>query len=292
MKYYLGIDGGGTKTTYLVIDENGKQVDERTYLGTAIDTYSMAEVKKRLVQGITEAPYEFAGVFAGLGGITCEEDCDKINAILKSCKNVKGPVGSNNDVSNALAGALAGEDGIVLIAGTGSVAYGKNGDKTWRAGGYGYLEGDAGSSYDLGRQALKYLARVIDKRFKRSSFTDAMMDATKCYNFSDLAKYFNTVSRADTAQLAMVVTSYYKNHYAKRIIEYGVDQVLEMVTAVFRECGFKKAKLSIIGGLGNANTVYRQTLLEKLPKTIEYVPYKKEAAMGAAILAKQLATKK
>jgi len=288
MKYYLGIDGGGTKTTYQVIDENKKIVKEKTSLGTSIDTYPINEVKKRLLTNINSFKYKFSGIYAGMGGITSKKDIETIKSILKSSKNSIGKVGAGNDVTNALEGAVNG-DGIVLIAGTGSVAYGKNKRLTHRAGGYGYKEGDAGSSYYLGYKALQHLARVVDKRLPVSSFSNDLIKDTGCTNFSNLAKFIDKADRSYIASLAMIVTKHCKNNkYAKEIIMDAVNESLTMIYTVFRECKFKTAKFSIIGGLGNANTLYKELLLQGLNKNITFVKKKYEASYGASLLAFKL----
>ena len=97
-------------------------------------------------------------------------------AIVKETTKIK----AGNDVINALYGSLGGEDGIIIIAGTGSVSFGKNKDKIARAGGYCYQEGDAGSSYDLGYKALQHLARVIDNRYEETSFSLAHLFQMYC----------------------------------------------------------------------------------------------------------------
>lgn len=288
MKYYLGIDGGGTKTTYQVIDENKKIVDETTSNGTSIDTYPMEEVKKRLLTNINKFKYKFSGIYAGLGGITSNKDIEMIKKILKSSKNCVGKVGAGNDVTNALEGAVNG-DGIVLIAGTGSVAYGKNKTITHRSGGYGSKEGDSGSSYFLGMKALQYLARVIDKRFPESSFSKDLCKEIKCCDFSSYAKFLYAADRSYIASLAVFVTKHAKtNKYARYIVELAVDEALLMINTVFRECKFKKAIFSIIGGLGNADTLYKELLLKKLNKNITFIPKKYEASYGSSLLAIKL----
>lgn len=288
MKYYLGIDGGGTKTTYQVIDENKKIVAEKTSLGSSIDTYPINEVKKRLLTNINSFKYKFNGIYAGMGGITSNKDIETIKRILKSSKKSVGKVDAGNDVTNALEGAING-DGIVLIAGTGSVAYGKNNKLTHRSGGYGYKEGDAGSSYAVGYKALQYLARVIDKRTPITNFAKELMNETKCHDFSSLAKFFDKADRSYIASLAKIVTkNAKKDKIAKKIITDEVNEVLVMIDTVYKECKFKKAKFSIIGGLGNADSLYKELLLKGLNKNITYIKKKYEASYGASLLAIKL----
>jgi len=290
-KYYLGIDGGGTKTSYLVIDENKKIVKEITSLGTAIDTYPIDLVKKRLLKNINSFKYKFSGIYAGIGGITSKKDIELIKHIIASSKNCIGKVNANNDVTNALEGALNG-DGIILIAGTGAVVYGKNKRTTHRAGGYGYKEGDAGSSYYLGYRALQHLARVVDNRLPLTPFSKELIKDTKCSDFSNLAKFINKADRSYIASLAVIVTKHAKsNKYAAEIINDAIDEVLTMIYTVYRECGFKKTNFSIIGGLGNANSLYKELLLKGLNNNIVYIKKKHEASYGASLLAYKLINK-
>lgn len=288
MKYFLGIDGGGTKTSYLVLDENKKIVVETTSLGTSLDTYPIQLITKRLIENIENFPYQFSAIYAGLGGITSFEDRKLIIDIIKTAKNVIGPVDADSDVTNALAGALNNEDGIVLIAGTGSVVYGRNKNKTHRAGGYGALEDDIGSAYYLGHYALRYLARVIDKRFPTSDFAEELMKKTNCFDYSSLAKYFLVASRSEIAALAQVVTKHEENYHALEIINDSVKGALLMINTVFRECGFSKTNFSIVGGLGRHNTLYYRLLLKNLDPNIIFEPSQYEPSYGSAILALNL----
>jgi len=291
MKYYLGIDGGGTKTTYTVIDETNKVVSVTRSQGSAIDTYPIKDVEKTLIKAIDALPYKFSGIFAGLGGISCDKDILVVNKILAKAKNAKGAkVGSNNDVANALKGTIPEGNGIVLIAGTGSVAYGVNGKIAHRAGGYGYQEGDAGSAYALGKDAIEYLARVMDKRLPETGFARALEDATKCYQWYELAKWVGSVDRADIAQLAVVVTSYSKNKFAKAILDKNIAELKLAVDTCYKACKFKgKAKFAIVGSLGTAETYYKQELLKGLGnKKYDYQHDKHDAGMGAVLLAKDL----
>ena len=288
MKYFLGIDGGGTKTSYLVIDQNKKIIKEVVGEGTSIDTYSIDDIKMRLTENISKLPYTFSGVFAGIGGVVSKLDSELIIKIIKSCNNVKGKVDAANDTVNALRGALDDNKGIVLIAGTGAVAYGRNGHLSHTCGGYGYVEGDVGSAYYLGFYALKDLSRVFDGRTKDSDFTRALSKEINCYNRQDLINYFNNLSRKDTAKLARIVTKYQNDIYAQDIILTAALEVQLMIKTVYNNCKFKKCKFSIIGGLGNANTLYKKQVLRNLPKGVKYVPKIYDANYGAALLALEL----
>lgn len=294
-KYYLGIDGGGSKTAFAIIDENNNLVYYKECGPSSLDTVSLNKIKEVFIEGTSSFKYQVDGVFAGLGGISSISQQEKINELIASLKIVKPStkIDSGNDCINALYGSLNGEDGIVLIAGTGSVCYGKHNDKYFRAGGYCYQEGDGGSSYYLGYRALQYLARVIDKRMKKSDLSEALKKEINCYDYSSLASYFVSANRTQIASLSKIVTKYSYCSYAKKIIKDGVDEVLLMIKTVYRELKFdQEIKFSIIGSLGNADTLYKELLLKgikKIDERIIFVNKMNEAYFGSALKAKEVA---
>ena len=294
-KYYLGIDGGGSKTAFSIIDKNNEVVFKKVVGATALDTVSLEIIKERFNEGIEGFNGCVSGVFAGLGGIVNQSQIDKIKEIIRSLPvcNEKTKIEAGNDVINALYGGLGGQDGIILIAGTGSVCFGKNKDIYARSGGYCYQEGDAGSGYDLGISALRYLARVLDGRCNESEFSKDLVNATNCNSYEALANYFINASRTQVASLSKIVTKHQENNYAKKIISNGVSEVLEMIRAVFNRLNFENetVELSVIGSLGNANTLYKTMLLEGLKEIsskIIFVEKRYDADYGSALKAKEV----
>ena len=292
-KYYLGIDGGGSKTAFVVIDENENIVFESVGKPTSIDTVSLAECEDVINSMCNQIPYKVDAIFAGLGGMNRKKDIDDVNDILRKQSILKenGKVNSGSDVINALYGALNNQDGIILIAGTGSVAFGKNKDQYARSGGYCYQEGDGGSAYYLGYKALQYLARALDGRKKENEFTEELKQAINYVDFSSMVDAFKK-SRTEIASLAKIVTKYQHIEEVYEIIKDGVYEVLEMIKAVHSRLNFKqKCKFSIIGSLANADSEYKNLLLYGLKQISPYIIYIEkihEASFGAALKAKEL----
>lgn len=285
-KYFLGIDGGGTKTALCLIDENFNIVDIASSGPGSYDTVSQEVFKENVIKALNKLKFngKIVSVFAGLGGICNKEDSLVVSNTLKSINELKDAIIEvDNDVVNAYYSAFGDEFGIVCIIGTGSVAYGVNGNIIHRCGGYCYQEGDAGSSYDLGRKALQYYARVIDKRLPETDFSAAIGKEINIYSFDKLAHFFVSSSRTEVAQIAKVVTKYQHNDVARKIISDAVDEVVLMINTVYRECGFNDASFSVIGSLGNVDTLYRKLLLERVK--IKYVEPKFEAYLGSSIKA-------
>ena len=285
-KFFLGIDGGGTKTALCLIDEDLNIIDTKVSGPGSYDTVPVSVFKANVIDALKRLVYdgEIVSCFAGLGGICNSDDALVVSNTLKEIPALKNAIiDVDNDVSNAYYSVFGEEFGIVCIIGTGSVAYGVNGGKSHRCGGYCYQEGDEGSSYDLGFKALKYYAKVIDKRMPKSEFSDAIGNAIGVYSFDKLAHYFINASRTDIASLSKVVTKYQDDLVAKEIITNAVNAMVLMINTVYRELGFESSKFSIIGSLGNADTLYRKLLLDNLK--LEYVKPKYEAYLGSSIKA-------
>ncbi|HSM76669.1 MAG TPA: BadF/BadG/BcrA/BcrD ATPase family protein [Bryobacteraceae bacterium] len=162
--YFLGIDGGQSSTTALIGDENGKVVGR----GTAgpCNHVAAAEGRAKLISAVAgsvasacaaaaldPATLVFQSACLGLSGGP-EDKEEIIRSLLRADK-----ISVTNDAWIALAGATAGEPGIVVIAGTGSIALGRRGERTARAGGWGYIFGDEGGGFDITRRALRAALR-------------------------------------------------------------------------------------------------------------------------------------
>ena len=294
-KYYLGIDGGGTKTSFIIIDENNEIIYQKDLGPSSIDTVTLEEVKKVFIEGTKDFNDKVDSVFVGLGGIANDTQIQAIIEIVKELPIIKDTtkIDAGNDVINALYGSLGGKDGIIIIAGTGSVSFGKNKDKYARAGGYCYQEGDAGSSYDLGFKALQHLARVIDNRYEETEFSLALKEAINCYDYASLAAFFIESNRTKIASLSKIVTKYQDDKYANKIIINAVDEILFMINAVYKKLEFntETVNFSIIGSLGNADTYYKKYLLSRLQfisPSLKFINKVYDANLGSALKAKDL----
>ena len=266
-KYYLGVDGGGTKTVFALINEQKELIYLKEVGPSSLDTVDK--------QQIINVKIDLIFLIISLNIIKKETKIDAVN-----------------DIISAFYGALSGEDGIVCIAGTGSVCYAKNKDQNIRIGGINYIEGDPGSAYDLGIHALRYLAKVIDYRKKGGPLANALKAKTKINNYEDITKYFIEAKRTDIASLAKLVTENSNDINAKKIIKDSVNELLLMIKTAFKKLHFEgETKISIIGSLGNSNTLYKTYLLEgikKISPNLKFVQKRNEAYIGSALKAMEL----
>ena len=170
---FLGVDGGQSSTTAIIGDESGRILGAGS--GGPCNHVGAAEGRQKLVRAVNECVAKACGQ-AGLDPATVafESACfgmsggpDDKQAILQEILRARRLL-TTTDAVIALAGATAGQAGIITIAGTGSIAFGRNArGETARAGGWGYVFGDEGGGFDITRQALRAALRMEESWVRR-----------------------------------------------------------------------------------------------------------------------------
>lgn len=179
MSVFLGVDGGGTKTDFLLVDDTGSVL--ATYRGGSAYYFEVGidGLRQMLATGIgatvsaaSLSPSDITYSFLGLPAYG-ENDgmLPLLDGIVEETLS-PGRYSCANDVVCGWAGALSGGDGIAVVAGTGSIAYGEWGSSSARAGGWGELFGDEGSAFWLAREALNLFSRMSDGRSPRGALYD------------------------------------------------------------------------------------------------------------------------
>jgi len=168
MMHVLGIDAGGTKTVCLLADEQGNIVAEARGRGANLQAAGELEVEKVLHHVMEEAIGSRASVPAaiclGIAGVDRPDDYAIVGAIMRRI-GYKARIVIVNDALVALEAGAPDQPGVVVISGTGSISYGRNAKgEAARAGGWGYVLGDEGSGYWIGRAALRAVLRQADRR--------------------------------------------------------------------------------------------------------------------------------
>jgi N-acetylglucosamine kinase-like BadF-type ATPase len=177
--YVLGIDGGGTKTKGVIADQRGKIIAQHTVGATnpnSVDPSVVGNELRELFNGLKKqggsALGELSAVFAGMSGVDRPEDQDLIKKLLQKFLPSEVKLVVDNDGVNALYSGTLGHPGIVNIAGTGSITFGMNADgRRDRVGGWGYLIGDPGSGYAIGRAALQSVYDSYDGSGEKTSLS-------------------------------------------------------------------------------------------------------------------------
>lgn len=250
-RYYIGIDGGGTKTKFLA----GRGLDvigEYTAGGCHYMQIGFDGVEELFRKGVKEVcnnagiqpedvAFAYAG-FAGYGDVVSDQPMID-EAIAKAFGNI--PYAAGNDSENALEGALAGRPGINIIAGTGSIGSGRNAaGQFMRCGGWHYvLGGDEGSAYWLAWNLLKEYSRQADGRSEKTLVYDAVNRALDLHTDDEMVtRVVNewNLDRTRIAGLAPVVTQLYHDGdpYAKALLSDCAEELAALAIVLYDKLGF------------------------------------------------------
>jgi N-acetylglucosamine kinase-like BadF-type ATPase len=209
--HVLGIDAGGTKTVCYLADADGRVVGEGRGGGANLQAHGELEVEKVLHgvidQAIGDRVLVPAAVCLGVAGVDRPEDDRTVRDIMRRLGFRKHML-IVNDALIALVAGVGDEPGVVLIAGTGSIAYGVNeAGYAARAGGWGFVLGDEGSGYWIGRQALAAVVRESDGRGPRTQLTPLVLEHFKLARVDGLVRavYDQGLNRQSVAALGPVV---------------------------------------------------------------------------------------
>lgn len=177
--HVLGIDAGGTKTVCQLADQDGTLLSEARGTGANLQAVGELQVEKVLHDVMEEALGDREimprAICLGIAGVDRVDDAAVVRGIMKRI-GYKARVLVVNDALVALEAAAPGAPGVVIISGTGSIAYGRNAaGEAARAGGWGYVLGDEGSGYWIGRAALRAVLREADQRGRRTALTPLLL---------------------------------------------------------------------------------------------------------------------
>ncbi len=300
----LGIDGGGTHTRAALLDDAGRVLGIGNAGASNYQSVGIENARENIRAAVAGA-YRTAGLaqrpaaaaFLGMAGVASPADRAAIEAI--ACQlDLAATLGIDHDIRTALVGGLAGEEGIALIAGTGSSCYGRKRDgQWWRSGGWGGLLDDGGSGYWLGLQGLVAITRAADARAEPTMLSVLLMRALGLEDINDILRVIEHKrhSRMEIAALAPLVLHAWNDgdRSATAIVERGADELGLMATAVAAQLGWKDRPHAIvtIGGLF-ADNRYREcvglAITSHLPHASVIEPMM-PPSIGAGILALELA---
>jgi len=197
MKLFLGVDGGQSGTTAVIGEETGRILGtgEAGPCNHAAASEGRAKLDRAIRGSVGDACRQ-AGL--DLATVTFEAACFGLSGgpedrleILESIVRSPRPLIITTDAVVALAGATTGGQGIIVIGGTGSISYGRNaGGRTARAGGWGYIYGDEGGAFDIGRQALRAALRMEEGWGPPTRLREILIEATGASNANDALHRF------------------------------------------------------------------------------------------------------
>jgi len=243
---FLGVDGGGTKTAFVLIDARGairashvtgsvSHLSEGVEGATALLVDGIRALLARAVTASAQVDFAFFGLSSYGEDSAVTPRLDAMPASILDPRRYR----CGNDMLGSWAGSLAGADGISVIAGTGSMAYGEHRGRSARAGGWGELIGDEGSAYWIAREGMNLYSRMSDGRAPGGPLHSLVNERLGLGNDLDLcARIYGSdaQSRGEFAQFARLVHEAAErgDSGARAIFLRAAAQLVDAVRAVRR----------------------------------------------------------
>ena len=296
--HVLGFDVGTSKTQCLLADGEGHIIGRARGSGANLQVIGELETEKVLysvmqsVAGVS--PVALAAICVGMAGVDREEDASVVRSIVQRIGR-SARVLVVNDALVALQAGVGDAPGIVIVSGTGSIAYGRNAaGRAARAGGWGYVLGDEGSGYWLGRMALRSVVRAADGRGCATALTRYVLTH---FSLTHPRQLVHEIYSRELAPSQIAVLA----EYVQAAFDEGDTTAREILQAAARElvaaAGLVTAQLSmtdeaftfvLAGGMFHAVP----WLTDELPKRLPAVAHRSRAealqdepALGAVRLA-------
>ncbi len=301
-KYIIGLDGGGTKTVAVMINENGEMLG-RTQAGSsniqAIGDKELAATLKTVVNNLLKqadiAAADIDHIYAGLAGAGRPSDRQRISAILDQLELSKHHT-IDTDAMAALAGAFSNGPGIIVISGTGAICFGKDKEgKVVRCGGWGYLLGDEGSGFYIGQHAIMAALKDLDGRAAQTILRPRL---EKKYNLDSIDLiisliYSGQIDRTEIAGNAPLVFEAAKQNdkAAQQIVsQAGIELGKTIAATAKRLKSDKTVQVALIGSVFKQKKTLLPFIEQETGQTsqaFEFIEPRWEPAVGSALLGLQ-----
>jgi len=257
--HVLGIDAGGSKTVCLLADEHGRVLAEARGSGANLQASGELEVEKVLhgvmAETLGERDIRPDAICLGIAGVDRPSDAAGVRAIMRRIASTSRTLVVNDALIALVAGA-GEEPGVVIVAGTGSIAYGRDAaGRAARAGGWGYLLGDEGGGFWIGRAALSAVVRQFDGRGPSTLLTEMVLDQMRLSTPTDVihAVYDHGLPRRSIAGIASVVQRAYDagDAIASEILDRAAAELTSAAASVITRLNMRGEELRIVlsGGI-------------------------------------------
>ena len=295
----IGVDGGATKTVGVLAGLCGPSLrrvevgpTNAHSAGDSVVRANLATLLRALVPD-DAARRAVRAVVLGLAGAGRPDDATRLTSLAREV-GAPGEVIVTTDARVALAGATHGEPGIIVIAGTGSMSYGRDDDGVEaRAGGWGHILDDAGSAYAIGIAGLRALLRQVDHRASPTELAGPLLAALGATTVDEVVPWVATAEKAAVAALAPAILGLAEagDAAAASIVSEAAGHLVALATATARQLRFSAgAPVVLTGGLIDGDDAYRQRVISGLAcalPSFRYAPSQAEPAWGAVLLARE-----
>ena len=288
-----GVDGGGTRMRAVIVDERGRELGRGEAPGAVVGVDRLEEVASRVATAVRAAaaaagtPLPVSVLWAGLAGAGRETVREAAVRALET-EELTVEVVVVADVEAAFSAAFGSGPGILLIAGTGSIAWARGDDgEVVRVGGWGERLGDEGSGYAVGLEALRAVARATDGRGPSTVLTQRALGHLGVARAEDLIEWIATAGKRDVASLVPIVAraSAEGDPVASSIMDATVADLVGHLAVALERAGpwTEPPELVLCGGLLEEGGPLREATERAVSEyAVRSAARRIDPAMGAA----------
>ncbi|MBS4200834.1 hypothetical protein KHA93_14455 [Bacillus sp. FJAT-49732] len=293
MTYTIGIDAGGTKTTGLIIDSE-KNILFQTKTGFGNPNVNFNEALHNVWEAVSACLNSPFGkgcktIVAGVAGIEAEGNRERFEQFFSTRTNI--PTIFVNDAVLAYHALFDDQNGILTIAGTGSISYGRNGEKDGYSGGWGHILGDFGSAYDIAIKVFRQITKEADQGLPHSPLSQALLNDLEISSADGLKGFIYNALKGEIASVSSFVFAEAQkgDEEAKRFfLDAGVE-LANQTFSLFKKLDIKlPLKVGCKGSLLEKNPYAKkefESTLQKLVGDVEFIRNEITPAIGSLSVA-------
>ncbi len=297
MALLVGVDAGASHTEVAIAQNADAPIVRHTAPGAALhpDRISISvEVVCQAIEAAlpTDSTGAAAAIVIGIAGAGRETERQPFERAVRATFAESPHVQVTTDGAIALQSAFSDRPGIVLCAGTGSIAYARDANGTvWRAGGLGWKLGDEGSGYALGRAAIGAAARAIDGRGHGKELADVLLDAIGAETLDDMVRWAQAADHTEVAKLAIIVCNAAAKGegLANDLVGEAVEDLEDHLTALREHFAADQLiDVAFSGNLLQRGSLVREHLIDSIgdyETELRFVDVEVDPVLGALELA-------
>jgi N-acetylglucosamine kinase-like BadF-type ATPase len=280
--YFLGFDGGGTKTDCVLADAEGRVVARASAgpsnpvrTGYTRAWFSLSDAADSVLKQEKIHSGHIRGICAGLGGAGRSGVARRVTTFFEhGYPNAR--VGVTTDLDIAFEAAFGSAEGIILLAGTGSAAFGRDANgRTARAGGRGPWFSDEGSALDIGRRAVQAVALAEEHRGPETALSGRIFAFHQCRNWDQLGEQIAKNPDAVFPKTFSLVATLAEegDSVARGILADAAASLAGLVACVGSELGWRDREVPVakVGGANGRSKYFDAAIDEELKKSVPRV---------------------
>jgi len=299
MRYAIGINGGGSHSRLVAMDESMNVIGRVDGGATNISSHTYDGVLSNIQTLLDEFCKNYGvdlkdclSICIGSAGATIGENTKLLSQIFQTIGYV-GELKIMNDAELVLLAETKNEPGIIVISGTGSVGYAIDKDgEIFRAGGWGHMIDDGGSAYRIGMDAIEAALMDFDGRGEKTALTGLVTEFFGCGVPIEIVGhvYGGEFNKTRIAEIALLVNDAAKrgDDVANKILHKAAKSLVELALALIKRAELDAHKIVLSGSVIIHNEIIRKVFEEALGKAfpeMQIVEISEEAEIGAARLA-------